>query len=160
MQYGQIVLLITVGFIIYYIAMIVMDLQKANAAKAAEADNDNEEEIDISDEAKRFNPIKVSREEKSKPAETEKDNNTQEQQPSNTENAQNEQAAEKADEPKNEEIPKEEQAPVRPNLREPLMTDGIDTRRLIELIDKGAETGDFGLGALVMSCNNAKYEII
>ena len=43
--------------------MIFLDIQKAKAAKAAEHEKNNEEEIDISDEASTFKPVMITREE-------------------------------------------------------------------------------------------------
>ena len=51
MQYGQIVFILFIAFLLYYAVLIVMDIQKAKAAQLAEQDNHAEEEIDISDEA-------------------------------------------------------------------------------------------------------------
>lgn len=67
MQYGQIVLFLAVCLLIYYIVLIAMDVQKARASKAAEAENNQEEDIDISDEAKKFRAVQIRREEKQKP---------------------------------------------------------------------------------------------
>ena len=58
MQYGQIVFILFIAFLLYYAVLIVMDIQKAKAAQLAEQDNHAEEEIDISDEAQTFKPIK------------------------------------------------------------------------------------------------------
>ena len=66
MQYGQIVFLLFIAFLFYYAVLIVLDIQKAKMAQAAEQENHTEEEIDISDEAQSFKPIKVGREEPSK----------------------------------------------------------------------------------------------
>lgn len=63
MQYGQIVFLLFVALLFYYAALIVMDIQRAKAAQAAEQDNHSEEDIDISDEAQTFKPFKISRDE-------------------------------------------------------------------------------------------------
>ena len=54
MQYGQIVFILFIAFLLYYAVLIVMDIQKAKAAQLAEQDNHTEEEIDISDEAQPF----------------------------------------------------------------------------------------------------------
>lgn len=53
--------------ILYYVVMILLDIQKAKAAKAAELEKNPEEEIDISDEANTFQPIVISRDEPKKP---------------------------------------------------------------------------------------------
>ena len=57
----------------YYAFLIVMDIQRAKAAEAAEQDNHVEEDIDISDEAQSFRPHKVSREEPKKEEEKKED---------------------------------------------------------------------------------------
>ncbi len=48
--------------------MILLDLQKANAAKAAELEKNSEEEIDISDEANTFKPVLITRDDPNKAA--------------------------------------------------------------------------------------------
>ena len=52
--------------ILYYVVVILLDIQKAKAAKAAEMEKNPEEEIDISDEANTFQPIVISRDEPKK----------------------------------------------------------------------------------------------
>ena len=61
MQYGQIVFLLFVAMVFYYAAMIFMDFQRAKAAQNAEQDSHKEEDIDISEEAQSFRPIRVNR---------------------------------------------------------------------------------------------------
>ena len=63
MQYGQIVFLLFVAMVFYYAAMIFMDFQRAKAAQNAEQDSHKEEDIDISEEAQSFRPIRVNRDE-------------------------------------------------------------------------------------------------
>ena len=63
MQYGQIVFLLFIVLLLYYAVLIVLDIQKTKAAQAAEQDGQTEEEIDISDEAQTFKPVKISRDE-------------------------------------------------------------------------------------------------
>lgn len=65
-MYGQIISFLFVILIIYYVVMILLDIQKAKAAKAAELEKNSEEEIDISDEAQTFKPVLISREEPNK----------------------------------------------------------------------------------------------
>lgn len=84
MQYGQTVLFIAICFLIYYVVMIFMDIQKANAAKVLEAENNKEEDIDISDEAKQFIPVRIVREEKPKKQEVNADADNTEAQKGNT----------------------------------------------------------------------------
>ena len=66
MEYGQVVTLLFVALLGYYVFLIVTDLQKAKAAQMAEQENHMEEDIDISDEAQSFQPKKVGREEEKK----------------------------------------------------------------------------------------------
>lgn len=61
MEYGQIITLLLVLFALYYGGMITMDILAANKAKAAENDKAEETEIDISELAKSFEPVVVSR---------------------------------------------------------------------------------------------------
>ena len=63
MQYGQIVFLLFVAMVFYYAAMIFMDFQRAKAAQNAEQDSQKEEDIDISEEARSFRPIRINRDE-------------------------------------------------------------------------------------------------
>ena len=60
MQYGQIVFLLFVAMVFYYAAMIFMDFQRAKAAQNAEQDSHKEEDIDISEEARSFRPIRMN----------------------------------------------------------------------------------------------------
>lgn len=73
MTYGQIISILFVALLCYYAFLIVMDIQRAKAAEAAEQDNHVEEDIDISDEAQSFRPHKVSREEPKKEEEKKED---------------------------------------------------------------------------------------
>lgn len=51
MQYGQIVSILAVCFLLYYAFMVVSDILKAKAAQTAGQEDKGEEDIDISDEA-------------------------------------------------------------------------------------------------------------
>lgn len=73
MTYGQIISILFVALLCYYAFLIVMDIQRAKAAEAAEQDNHVEKDIDISDEAQSFRPHKVSREEPKKEEEKKED---------------------------------------------------------------------------------------
>lgn len=68
MLYGQIITFLFVLLILYYVGMIVMDLHKAKKMKELEADKVSENDIDISDEAKNFKTIFISREDPKRPA--------------------------------------------------------------------------------------------
>ena len=63
MQYGQIVFLLFIIMAFYYATMIFMDIQRAKAAQNAEQDSQKEEDIDISEEARSFRPIRINRDE-------------------------------------------------------------------------------------------------
>jgi len=155
MQYGQIVVLLTLVFAAYYAVMIVMDLQKARAAQAAEAENAQEEDIDISDEAKLFSPVKVSRDTKPKTQVVDNDesNNAEQSDEAETSGQQDEQQDEHQGQSGSEQ--QTEEKPRRPNYREPIMTDGILIETLVEEISDLAETGKCDLGAVIYKCENA-----
>lgn len=145
MQYGQIVFLLFVALLIYYAVLIVLDIQKAKAAQAAELDNHNEEEIDISDEAQSFKPKQVSRDEprQQESSEGETDNNKPGDNPDKTDDGQEQQ-------------PESEKPFHRPGYREAIMTDGILVEDLFAEVEKLAETGTCDLGTLIFTCENAR----
>jgi len=68
MLYGQIITFLFVILIMYYAGMIVMDLHKAKKMKELEAEKVSESDIDISDEAKNFKTILISRDEPPRPS--------------------------------------------------------------------------------------------
>ena len=77
MTYGQIISILFVALLCYYAFLLVMDIQRAKAAEAAEQENHVEEDIDISDEAQSFRPHKVSREEPKKEEEKKEDSSSE-----------------------------------------------------------------------------------
>ena len=83
MQYGQIVFLLFVAMVFYYAAMIFMDFQRAKAAQNAEQDSHKEEDIDISEEARSFRPIRINRDEPESKEENQEENNTGNPEPEN-----------------------------------------------------------------------------
>lgn len=83
MQYGQIVFLLFVAMVFYYAAMIFMDFQRAKAAQNAEQDSHKEEDIDISEEARSFRPIRINRDEPESKEESSEQNNTENPEPEN-----------------------------------------------------------------------------
>lgn len=131
MQYGQIVFLLFVALLVYYVALIVMDIQRAKAAQAAEQDSHTEEDIDISDEAQTFKPFKISRDEPKNNNE-ESDNNNEAKQE------------------------QEEPTQANPRYREAIMTDGILVEKLIDEIERLVETGTCDLGTVIFNCENAR----
>lgn len=79
MKFGDIFAVLVVLLVLYYVAMIALDIYKENLKKQSEKDKDPEVDIDISDEAGTFTPIQVSRDD-IKPVTTPKN------QPENTDN--------------------------------------------------------------------------
>lgn len=128
MQYGQIVLILFIALLLYYAALVAMDVRKEMASRAAGHDGDSEEDIDISDEAKSFKPVKVGREEK---AEGDTNNPATDSQSDNDEMQHS-------------------------RYREALMTDGVPVERIIEEVNLLAERGEGTLGAIIFSCENAR----
>lgn len=136
MQYGQIVFLLFIAFLFYYAVLIVLDIQKAKMAQAAEQENHSEEEIDISDEARSFKPVRIERDEPPR------------------------QQAENKNENSSDDLTNKEEPPEKPyhhpGYREAIMTDGILVDNLIEEINHMAEIGTSDLGVVIFNCENAK----
>ncbi len=61
MKFGDIFAVLVVLLVLYYVAMIAMDIYKEKLKKLSEKEKDSEVDIDISDEAGTFTPIQVSR---------------------------------------------------------------------------------------------------
>lgn len=104
MTYGQVILILFVVLIGYYGFLIFMDIQHLKAAEAAAQENQSEEEIDITDEARSFQPQQVTRDDKKKEEEkkqeeagNENDSNTDKQQTTSDEQP-NENASSKSGE--------------------------------------------------------------
>lgn len=170
MQYGQIVLGLFILLVLYYIGMIVMDLMKANASKAAELDNQTEEDIDISDEADTFQPIQVSRDEPKKQqeqsADSQPDNQPEDKDdehkpesdgadsPDEAEDEKDERNEEEAE--SGEEAPETNDGPRPAGYREAIMTDGFEIEKFLEIINKIAEDNTTEVGALIFSCESMK----
>lgn len=144
MQYGQIVFLLFVAMVFYYAAMIFMDFQRAKAAQNAEQDSHKEEDIDISEEAQSFRPIRINRDEPDS-----KEGNPQQD---NAENPESEN--ENTDSDGTEESVSQSES-SRHVYREAIMTDGILVENIIQEINRLVETGTSDLGAVIFSCENA-----
>ena len=144
MQYGQIVFLLFVAMVFYYAAMIFMDFQRAKAAQNAEQDSHKEEDIDISEGAQSFRPIRINRDEPDS-----KEGNPQQD---NAENPESEN--ENTDSDGTEESVSQSES-SRHVYREAIMTDGILVENIIQEINRLAETGTSDLGAVIFSCENA-----
>ena len=140
MQYGQIVFLLFIALLLYYAALIVLDIQRAKAMQAAEQDKQSEEDIDISDEAQTFKPVKVCRDEPDKRPESAQSKETE-----GTNGGDMDGESDKAEQPYH-----------RPGFREAIMTDGILVEDIIHEIDKLAETGTSDLGTVIFTCENAR----
>ena len=144
MQYGQIVFLLFIIMALYYAAMIFMDIQRAKAAQNAEQDSQKEEDIDISEEARIFRPIRINRDEPESKEENPQQDNAENPEPEN-ENSDSygaEKSASKSESPRHV-------------YREAIMTDGILVENIIQEINRLAETGTSDLGAVIFSCENA-----
>ena len=144
MQYGQIVFLLFIIMVLYYAAMIFMDIQKAKAAQNAEQDSQKEEDIDISEEARSFRPIRINRDEPESKEENQEENNTGNPE-SNNESTGSDGAEKSASQSESS----------RHVYREAIMTDGILVENIIQEINRLAETGTSDLGAVIFSCENA-----
>lgn len=114
MQYGQIVFLLFVAMVFYYAAMILMDFQRTKAAQNAEQDSQKEEDIDISEEARSFRPIRINRDEPDS-----KEGNPQQD---NTENPESNNESNNSDGTEKSASKSESSRHV---YREAIMTDGI-----------------------------------
>lgn len=111
MTYGQVILILFVVLIGYYGFLIFIDIQHLKAAEAAAQENQSEEEIDITDEARSFQPQQVIRDDKKKEEEkkqeeagNENDSNTDKQQTTS-----DEQPNEKASSESGEDVPVSEE---------------------------------------------------
>ena len=144
MQYGQIVFLLFVAMVFYYAAMIFMDFQRAKAAQNAEQDSQKEEDIDISEEARNFRPIRINRDEPESKEESSEQNNTENPGAEN-ENSDSDGTEKSASQSESS----------RHVYREAIMTDGILVENIIQEINRLAETGTSDLGAVIFSCENA-----
>ena len=144
MQYGQIVFLLFVAMVFYYAAMIFMDLQRAKAAQNAEQDSHKEEDIDISEEARSFRPIRINRDEPDS-----KEGNPQQ------DNAENPDSNNESNNTDGTEKSATNSESSRHVYREAIMTDGILVENIIQEINRLAETGSCDLGAVIFSCENA-----
>ena len=140
MQYGQIVFLLFVAMVFYYAAMIFMDFQRAKAAQNAEQDSHKEEDIDISEEARSFKPIRINRDAIFKGFHRSVENPGAENENSDSDST--EKSASKSESPRHV-------------YREAIMTDGILVENIIQEINRLAETGTSDLGAVIFSCENA-----
>lgn len=134
MQYGQIVFILFIILLLYYAGLIFMDLHRERTARAAEQENMGEEDIDISEEAENFQPVKVSRDESER---TVKDKSGEVQAVQN-------------DETVKETIPG--------GYRGSVMTDSISVEDLINEVNRLSETGQSDLGKVIYNCVRARQD--
>lgn len=129
MQYGQIVFLLFVAMVFYYAAMIFMDFQRAKAAQNAEQDSHKEEDIDISEEARSFKPIRINRDGPESKEENQEENNIENPgaENENSDSDSTEKSASKSESPRHV-------------YREAIMTDGILVENIIQEINRLVET--------------------
>ena len=109
--------------VFYYAAMIFMDFQRAKAAQNAKQDSNKEEDIDISEEARSFRPIRVNRDEPESKEQSSEQSNTENPESNNESN--NSDGTEKS-------ASKSESS--RHVYREAIMTDGILVENIIQEI--------------------------
>ena len=121
-----------------------MDFQRAKAAQNTEQDSHKEEDIDISEEARSFRPIRINRDEPESKEESSEQNNTENPESNNESN--NSGGTEKS---------ASQSESSRHVYREAIMTDGILVENIIQEINRLAETGSCDLGAVIFSCENA-----
>ena len=149
MQYGQIVFLLFIAMLLYYAALIVLDIQRAKAAQASEQDRQAEVDIDISDEARTFRSVRIYRDEP----------DTRQQNPGMENGSPVPMDEETASSDTGQDGRLEEGKQFhRPGYREAIMTDGILVEDIIKEVDKLAETGTSDLGTVIYNCENARLQ--
>ena len=121
-----------------------MDFQRVKAAQNAEQDSHKEEDIDISEEAQSFRPIRINRDEPESKGGNPQQDNAENPEPEN-ENSDSD--------GKEKSASKSESS--RHVYREAIMTDGILVENIIQEINRLAETGTSDLGAVIFNCENA-----
>lgn len=145
----QIIAVLFVLLILYYAVMIFLDIQKEKAAKAAEQERNHEEDIDISDEARTFKSVMITRDEpkKEQTSSTSSDSGSTSEEQDSPES--------KNDESKNENG--DSDSFKREGYREAYMTDGIPVEQIIQQVDEYAETGKGPLGEIIFECRSAQF---
>ena len=162
-MYMQVIGVLVVILLLYYATMIALDIRKQKAARNAELENSPEVDIDISDEAETFKPVMITRDEPQKVSSAQPDNNTEavseqssENVPDNGEEFSQEDAVFN-DRSTSEQDPSFIEEPFRrPGYREPVITDGVVVERLLETVNRIAETGESDLGNLIYRCESAR----
>lgn len=162
-MYMQVIGVLVVILLLYYATMIALDIRKQKATRNAELENSPEVDIDISDEAETFKPVMITRDEPQKASSAQPDNNTEavseqssENVPDNGEEFSQEDAVFN-DRSTSEQEPSFIEEPFRrPGYREPVITDGVVVERLLETVNRIAETGESDLGNLIYRCESAR----
>lgn len=151
-MYMQVVGVLVVMLLLYYATMIALDIQKQKAAKAAELENSSEIDIDISDEARTFKPVFISRDEPIKGVA-----NTSEESDSSAKISGNDESAETSQIILSSDPDSYGEEPFRrPGYREPIMTDGVKLEVLLDNVNRIAETGTSDLGSLIYRCESSR----
>lgn len=133
-MYFKIIMVLAVILLLYYVVMIVLDIQKLKAQEAASDKKDSETDIDISEEASSFQPTYISRE------------NPNGFQPSYSELT----SSDPEESQEEEEVEVEAESVYRrPDYREATMTDGLLVEDLLDEVDRMAETGESDLNTVV-----------
>ena len=124
-----------------------------------------EVDIDISDEAETFKPVMITRDEPQKASSDQPDNNTEQSSETVPDNGEdfsqgdavfNDRSTSEQEPSFIEESPFMEEPFRRPGYREPVITDGVVVERLLETVNRIAETGESDLGNLIYRCESAR----
>ena len=162
-MYMQVIGVLVVILLLYYATMIALDIRKQKAARNVELENSPEVDIDISDEAETFKPVMITRDEPQKASSAQPDNNTEavseqssETVPDNGEDFSQEDAVFNGRSTSEQDPSFIEEPFRRPGYREPVITDGVVVERLLETVNRIAETGESDLGNLIYRCESAR----
>ena len=131
-MYMQVIGVLVVILLLYYATMIALDIRKQKAARNIELENSPEVEA-VSEQSSENVPD--NGEEFSQEDAVFNDRSTSEQEPSFM-----------------EESSFMEEPFRRPGYREPVITDGVVVERLLETVNRIAETGESDLGNLIYRC--------
>ena len=168
-MYMQVIGVLVVILLLYYATMIALDIRKQKAARNAELENSPEVDIDISDEAETFKPVMITRDEPQKASSTQPDNNTEAVSEQSSETVHdnredfsqedavfNDRSTSGQESSFIEDSSLMEEPFRRPGYREPVITDGVVVERLLETVNRIAETGESDLGNLIYRCESAR----
>lgn len=180
MKFGDIFAVLVVLLVLYYVAMIAMDVYKEKLKKISEKENDPDVDIDISDEAQSFTPIQVRRDDAKPVVQPEKqqeekldeslvqvknDDSQSWKIPQSVFDGHRSRTAGSTPASTNTENPttgisvenmdSEHRLNVRITYREPCMTNGMLVEDLVELSNRISNDGTADLQDIVMKCEAA-----